>query len=375
MIKPNSFFHHAFFGHAENYIKATMKPERILDLSTGEVEQTPSRKIQKALTRIRAVDLIGYPDPTCRELKTAIANRFGVSETLITVGNGSDEIIENIGRVFLEPGDPCLFAVPTFFRFIESCRKIKAKIITVATEEKDGFLITPKMLIKIKTVIRKKQPKIIWLDSPNSVSGTVIPLKIVKEIPAITRGLVVIDEVHHELIDPENEKSATKFLSKHKNLIVIRSVSKAFGLAGIRLGFALAHPSIIKPLEKWRLTFTINTITQKLALAALIKPLRLNKVAYDVQKRRQKIFSAIRRIPGFVIGADSQTHLFLLKHQTLDLFESLKRHGILAADLRQAPGLEGKGFVRLNIKTPKEAGVLLKALRIIYNEEINRHGH
>lgn len=365
MIKTNSFFHHAFSGRGKSYVETAETEKGLINFSGGEVH----------LAQNRAADLAGYPDPACRELKRVIAKRFGVSETMIAVGNGSDEIIENIPRVFLEPGDPCLFVVPTFFRFIESCRKMKAKIITVATEEKDGFLVTPTVLVKIKAEIRKHRPKIIWLDSPNSVSGTVIPITLIKEILSVANGLVVIDEVHHELIDPENKKSATALLSKHENLIILRSASKAFGLAGIRFGFGLTDPKIAAGLERWRLLFTVNTFAQKAVIAAFSDTTRLIKVTEDVGRLRKMVLSSIPQIPGFVIGADSQTHLFLLKHKNFDLFETLRHHGILAADLRQAPGLEGKGYVRLNIKTPKETMLLLNTLRIIYNQEIRGHEH
>lgn len=368
-MTPNSFFRNAFSHRDPNYVEAGAEQENLLNFASGEVAQEPDTSIQTLLSSLPARDFVEYPDPTCRALKQAIATRFKVSDMMVSVGNGSDEIIENIPRVFLEPGDPCLFAVPTFFRFIESCQKMKAEIATVATREENGFLMDHETVRRIKTAIRKHQPRIIWLDSPNSVSGTVIPLGAIEEIIPLTDQLVVVDEVHHELIDPEDRCSAISLLPTHRNLIVLRSVSKAFGLAGIRFGFALSHPIISSALERWRLLFTVGTFTQKVAQAALSNTNHLRDIAGSVASLRQKVLTSIHILPGFTIGAASQTHLFLLKHDRVDLFESLRDHGILAADMRQAQGLEGKGYVRLNIKNEKEASVLLSALRSIYNEQ------
>lgn len=367
-MKPNSFFLNVFSRRGHSYIVAPAEQKDLLNFASGEVEQDSDASVQTLLSSLRAHDFIGYPDPASQTIKKVIAKRFGVSEAMVSVGNGTDEIIENIPRVFLEPGDPCLFVVPTFFRFIESCQKMKAEIVTVTTREENGFLTDRETVRQIKAMVRKHQPRIIWLDSPNSVSGTVISLRAIEGIISLTNQLVVVDEVHHELIDPEDRHSAISLLPTHQNLIVLRSASKAFGLAGIRFGFSLSHPTIANALERWRLLFTVGTFTQKVAGIALSNTNHLKGVTKSVARLRRQVFAGIRSLPGFTIGAASQTHLFLLKHNRVDLFESLRERGILAADMRQAPGLDGKGYVRLNIKNEKEASVLLSALRSIYNE-------
>lgn len=367
-MKPNSFFRNAFSHRGPSYVEAAAEQENLLNFASGEVEQELDTSVQTRLSSLQACDFIEYPDPGCRTLKQVIATRFGVSDTMVSVGNGSDEIIENIPRVFLETGEPCLFVVPTFFRFIESCQKMKATIITARTREENGFVTDHKTVRQIKATVRKHHPRIIWLDSPNSVSGTVIALPMIEEIVSLSEELIVVDEVHHELIDPTDQRTAISLLPTHQNLIVLRSASKAFGLAGIRCGFALSHPSIASALERWRLLFTVGTFTQKVAQTALPNTNHLKDVARSVASLRQQVLTSIRALPGFTIGAASQTHLFLLKHDRVDLFTTLRDRGILAADMRQAPGLEGKGYVRLNIKNEKEASVLLSALRSIYNE-------
>lgn len=368
IMNSNSFFRHAFSRRGKSYVEEAAEQKNVRNFASGEVEQEPNSSIQTLLSSLRARDFVAYPDPTCRALKRVIAARFGVSESMVSVENGSDEIVENIPRVFLEPGEPCLFVVPTFFRFIESCQKMKGAIIKIATREKNSFLMDRETVRQIKASVRKHKPRIIWLDSPNSVSGTVIPLQEIEEIVPVTDQLVVVDETHHELIDPEDQHSAISLLPTHRNLIVLRSVSKAFGLAGIRFGFSLSHPTIASILERWRLLFTVGTFTQKIAQPALSDTKHLKDVVEAVTKLRESVFSEIRALPGFTIGAASKTHLFLLKHDRVDLFTALRDRGILAADMRQAPGLEGKGYVRLNIKNEKAAGVLLSALRSIYNE-------
>jgi histidinol-phosphate aminotransferase len=361
-MKPNSFFHQAFANQPKNYV-STAAEKRLINFSSGEVKQPLNRKILKALRQISEKELINYPDPQCSRLKQAISRRFGISPNMITVGNGSDDIIENIPRVFLEPGEPCLFIVPTFFRFIESCRKMKAEIVTVNTQEKHLFRFTRQTVSELKQKIRQFDPKIIWIDSPNSVHGGVVPLAIIEKVLSFTNKLVVIDEVHHELIG--NSDSAINFLSRYHNLVIIKSFSKALGLAGARVGFALANQKIIEKLERWRSLFSVTSIGQKLALVAILDQSTAKRVADNVKKQRRRLFEEIGKLPDFVIGSNSQTHLFLLKHKKIDLFEALKKQGILAADFRNVPGLEDLGFVRLNIKTPSESRLLLKVLSSI----------
>lgn len=377
-MKPNSFFQAAFPGTNLNHAKTrptgrtawyipTSDAGKLINFGSGEVDQSVSSRVLSVIRQVHSSDLVNYPDSSCHELKISIGRKYGVAESMISVGNGSDEIIENIPRVFLEPKDACLCIVPTFFRFIESCQRMKGEVITVATRKEDKFMLTPSTLMIVKTAIEKHQPKIIWIDSPNSITGAVTPLKTVRQILSWSKKLVVVDEVHHELADPANCESAVQLLPTHNNLILIKSVSKAFGLAGVRLGFALAQTDIVNAIERWRLTFTVNAIAQRAAVAALSDNAQIEQTAKSVKSRREHLFSRIERIPGFAIGAPSKTHLFILKHENFDLFEELVENGILAVDLRHARGLENKGFVRLNIKTPGESQILLKALSDIYN--------
>ena len=358
MVKPNSFFSWVFSKPEKTYVQIAAEQKWLADFSSGEVNRPVGKN----------KSLVGYPDPACSEFKRITAKRFCVSKNMVAVGNGSDEIIENIPRVVLEPGESCLFVVPTFFRFIQSCQKMKARIITVATKEEDHFLVTPEITAAVKWKINRRLPKIIWIDSPNSVTGAAVPIDRIREIVSSTDQLAGVDEVHHELCDPENRQLAISLLPDHKNLIVIKSLSKAFCLAGVRLGFAITHPKIAEALERWRLTFTVNTVAQKLAAPVLLDKRLTQQTAASINKLRNKIFLSITKMPDFVIGAPSKTHLFIMKHKKIDLFEALKNRGILAADFRQAPGLEGLGYVRLNVKTPAKSRLLLKALSAIYNE-------
>lgn len=365
-MKPNSFFHQVFSNQPKSFVKTSVGETGLVNFSSGEVDQPLARNVLKAVRQITEQELMNYPDPDCRRLKQAIAARFGISENMIAVGNGSDEIIENIPRVFLDPGEPCLFIVPTFFRFIESCRKMKAKIITMATQEKNRFQFNLQALSAVERKIKLIDPKIIWIDSPNSVHGGVVPPAMIEKLLGFTEKIVVVDEVHHELTDSDD--SAIKFLPRHRNLIIVKSFSKAFGLAGLRVGFAVADRKIIEKLERWRPLFSVNSVGQRLATTVAGDKLTVGRVAGNVKKQRQRLLSAINTMSDFMIGAESQTHLFLLKHEKLDLFAVLKQHGILAADFRNAPGLKGLGYVRLNIKTPSNSRLLLKHLRRIYND-------
>lgn len=364
-MKPNSFWRNTIKNGKPSYLKRAAPFRGFHRFADGASAFGPSGKILGVLKKTNIQDLTLFPDLHCLELKKQISKKFRINPLMVTVGNGSDEIIENIPHVFLTPKDKILVILPTFFRFIESSQKKKAKIITVTTSDADDFAFTDKIINKIIVKIRKHQPKIIWLCTPNNPTGKIMSRKQIEKILKASHGLVVVDEIYQEFIDPENKKSTIKLLAKHKNLLVIKSLSKVFGLAGIRFGFGLAPPEIIWPLEKWRLRFNLNTITQKLALAALKDTHHLKRVAKQTARQREKLFAAIKKMPHLQLGAESQTNLFLLKHQRKNLLKELLKRKILVADFNNCPGIEGQGFVRIKVHNQKENRFLLKALKAI----------
>lgn len=365
-MKPNSFWKYSIQDNSRSsYLDNKLKYKPILDLSSGENVFFEYKNITKILKKIKLLDLQEAPDIKCDNVKKKIAEMLHIQPNMISVGNGSDEIIENISRVFLEPHDRAFTIVPTFFRFTDSIKRMKGKIITVKTTENKSFHFTDKVIQKTISAIKKHNPKIVWLCSPNNPTGEVMKLEQIQRVLEVSQNLVIVDEAFQELIDPENRKSAITLIEKYKNLLVLKTFSKTWGLGGVRFGFVVSSEAIINTLEKWRLPFNVNTVTRKIILELLDHWDDLKMISKDTKIRKEFLFNEIKKLPHLEIGADSKTNIFILRHKTKDLFQELLKRRILTADFRQANGLEGKGYVRITIKTRKENGILLKVLREI----------
>ncbi len=207
--------------------------------------------------------------------------------------------------------------------------------------------------------------KLIWLCSPNNPTGQIIKPNLIEKVVKKSKAFVVLDQAFNQINSRHGLDSNLKLAIKNRNLIVLQSLSKIWGLAGLRVGWAIGHPETIKILEKFRLPFNIASISQKLAIAALSDGKHLKKVNKFIIKERVFIENELRKLPNFEICSGSKTLFFLLRHKSKDLFELLLKRNILTADFRQANGLKGMGFVRITIRTRKENELLLKVLKQI----------
>lgn len=306
---------------------------------------------------------IPYPDPVQIQLKKALAKIFRVNPEMISLGCGSDEIIENIPKIFLDPGDDALVILPTFFRFLDATLRVGARIISISTNKEEGFSFSKTVIENAIRIAKQNKAKLIWLCSPNNPTGVTLTASQLERFASLG-NLVVLDEAFVDLT--ANEQQMLKLLSKHQNLIILRSFSKLAGLAGLRLGCAISSPEIINLLEQWRLPFNLPTPTVKLILAKLrTLEFEIGKAKKQIDIERSRLFNEISKLKNVELGSKSETNIFILRHKTKDLFNELLKNSILVADFRQAPGLTNLGFVRLTLKTPRENRKLLEVLKKI----------
>lgn len=369
-MMPNSFWKNCFQNQSQSYLKNMTRFKRLLNFSNGENALLIPEKITSLFKTMNQLNIHSIDDPTCKEIKDSIAKVFNVSSNMITVGNGSDEIIENIPRIFLEPGESVLTIVPTFFRLIESSLRMKGRILTIKTNKDKKFRFTKKVIKKTIKAIKEKNPKIIWLCSPNNPTGETMTLDQIGKIAKETKNLVIVDEAFQEFIDPNNKKSAIRLLKNNKNILVLKTFSKSWALGGARFGFVVGSPALIKNLEKWRLPFNISNITKEIILILLKKWGHLESIAIKTKRNKDELLSEINKLSNIEIGADSKTNIFILRHKTKNIFQELLKKNILTTNLQNTLGLRGMNFIRITVKTRKENKVLLKALK-----EIENHFH
>ena len=325
-MQPNSFWQNLVNQNIGTYVPKAAHGQNLINFAPLENALGCSPKINTLTLPLHV-----YPGAEIAELKTKIANWLKVTPDMIILGAGSDDLINLIPQVFLEPGEKVFVKTPTFFRILEAVHRVKGQLVN-----------------------NPESAKLIWLCDPNNPTGEVINNKNIN-----TDKLTIIDEAYQEIFDPDNKQSAIKLLDKFPNLLVTKTFSKAFGLAGIRVGFAVGNPKLISALSKWQTNFPISSVSAQIAQMALDDLGFLNFVHNHFKAEREYIFRDFENIEY----SQSQTNVFIARHKKAKLFDLLLKEGILTADFNQMNGLEGQGFVRVTIKNRKENELLVAALK------------
>ena len=292
-----------------------------------------------------------YPDPRQKELKARIAPIKGVNAENIFLGNGSDEAIDLVFRVFCTPGQDNVVAMSPSYGMYEvaaDINDVKVKHVQL----RDDFSLPVEELLAACDA----HTKAIFLCSPNNPSGNAIPNETVFEILDRFHGIVVVDEAY---IDFCSVPSLLPAIWRFPNLIVLQTFSKARGMAALRLGMAFSQPYIIRLMSMVKYPYNINESTQRLALEALEKPID-REVAEIVAQRIRLVhkflrFTCIRRI------FPSEANFLLVKVDDADaLYSHLISDGIIVRNRTKVPGC--KDCLRITVGLPEENDKLLRSL-------------
>jgi histidinol-phosphate aminotransferase len=209
-------------------------------------------------------EIARYPDGNGFELKQALAKRYGVDMGAIVLGNGSNDVLELMALAFLGPGRAAVFAQHCFAVYPLATQARGARSIVVAAKDYGHNLEAMAKAIDDETYV-------VWIANPNNPTGTFARGEVVeaflRKVPE--RVLVVLDEAYNEYLAPELRADSVKWLKRHPNLVITRTFSKAYGLAGLRVGYALAHPSVADVMNRVRQPFNVNSLALVAAAAAL----------------------------------------------------------------------------------------------------------
>jgi len=293
-----------------------------------------------------AGNLNRYPDPEAKELKKAIVKGLGVGVDNILTGNGSDELIYYLIITF---GGPVLCPVPTFSMYEILSRAVGEKFTGIPLD-RDFDLDTDKMLAAIK----KHRPKLVFLSSPNNPTGNCFSPDRILRIVEAAGGVVVVDEAYQPF---SSEKGFMPLLKDYKNLAILRTLSKV-GFAALRVGFLAADRDLIREVNKVRLPFNLNAISQAMAAQALGDRKRIRVVVKLIASERERLFNALQQIEG-VTPYPSEANFILMK--VVDpkrIYKQLLRSGVLVRNLDNLI----KGALRVTIGTPGENTIFLEAL-------------
>lgn len=292
-----------------------------------------------------------YPDPHQKRLKARISQIKGISAERIFIGNGSDEAIDLMFRVFCEPGrDNAVSIAPTYGMY-----KVAAAINDVEMREvqleKDFSLDEEKLFAAVDT-----DTKLLFLCSPNNPTGNCLPKAVIEDIVRRFGGVVVLDEAY---IDFADQAGFLGRLGEFPNLVILQTLSKAWGMAGLRLGMAFADPVIIETMSRVKYPYNINGITQNIVLERLESS--VDALLAEIKSERGRVAEALSATPLIREIYPSDANFVLVRvDEPRKIYELLISEGIIVRDRSRIDGC--RGCLRITIGTPAENDRLISTL-------------
>lgn len=289
-----------------------------------------------------------YPDDNYTELKKAISNYVGCNVKNISVGNGSSELLDLCVKTFVDREDSILSLDPTFSMYSIYAKIVNSKYIGASVN--NDFVVDVDEIIKS---IKVNNPKLTIICNPNNPTGIVIKKDKVMEIVKSTDEIVVVDEAYMEF----SQESVLDEIENYKNLIVVKTLSKAFSMAGIRTGYLIANEELIKTIEKVRPPYNLNSISAFLATKALEQKDKMLAYVKEIKIEREKVYNALLDMgtKPFKSGAN-----FVFFHSKLEnLYESLVGEDVL---IRKFGG-KLENYYRVTIGTKEENNIFIEAMK------------
>ena len=289
-----------------------------------------------------------YPDDNYTELKKAIVDYVGCKEENISVGNGSSELLDLCVKTFVDTDELILSLDPTF-----SMYSIYAKIVNskyMGAGEGNDFTIDVDNVIK---AIKKNNPKLTIICNPNNPTGTVIKKEDVLRIVKSTDNIVIADEAYMEFSD----ESVVYEIENYDNLIVVKTMSKAFSMAGIRTGYLIANKELVQTIEKVRPPYNLNSISAFLATKALQQKEKMFDYVKDLKNQRQKIYNSLLNMGVKVY--ESGANFIFFKSEIENLEEKLIKDDIL---IRKFGG-KLDNYYRVTVGTEEENEAFLESMK------------
>lgn len=334
-------------------VKRELGLRNVIKLASNENPYPPSPKVLKSLAQA-ATELNRYPDGDCFYLRQELAKRLKVKPEQLIFGNGSDEIIVLAARAFAGKGDEVLIAKPSFLVYSIASRLQGATLKEIPL---NGFRYD---LAAMKKAVTQKT-RIIFLGNPDNPAGTYLSHKDITDfLKGLSRDvLVFIDEAYFEYVQAKDYADSLSFLKKHKNVIVTRTFSKMYGLAGLRIGYGVANVELIEILNRLREPFNVNSLAQAGALACLKDQTYYKDVARKVEEQRRYLYQSLEKI-----GCDfeeSCTNFILVNTGTGSsaVARKLMEQGVIVRDMA-VWGL--KTYIRVTIGTAPENKRFMKVL-------------
>lgn len=332
--------------------------QNVIKLASNENPLGPSPLALRAIRKVLP-QLHRYPDGSGYYLKQTLGRLLKVSPEKILLGNGSNEIIELALKTFLKPGFEVISPIPSFLVYEKAVQAMGGKNILVPLR---------RFTIDLEAIQDRISPRtqIIIINNPNNPTGTIIKKKewerFLSSVP--DRILILLDEAYIDFVEDPDCPNGLEYINSEKNLIVFRTFSKAYGLAGLRIGYGLAPQELADYINRVRQPFNVNSLAQAGAMGALRDQIFYQKTLSLVHDGKKTIELGLAKMGLFFVP--SQTNYILIKvpQKAQVIYEALLKKGIIIRSMKSY-GLED--YIRVNIGLPEENRRFLRALRQVLN--------
>jgi len=337
-------------------VKRELGLKEAIKLASNENALSPSSRVISSIEKMLK-SINRYPDERCFYLKKALKSKHKLSSENIVIGNGSDEVIVLALRAFANPGDEVVTAKPTFliYEIASTIAGVKVKTVPLKDYRYDLNSIAGALT---------KNTKLVFIANPDNPTGTYVTAR---EVDAFMRKvgkdtIVFFDEAYFEFAEGLNDYPCTLNYLNKKNVIISRTFSKIYALAGLRIGYGLANKDIISAMDRVREPFNVNSVAQVAALAAIKDRAYVQAAKRLVKEGKEYIYKNITEMAYDYIPSATNFVLINVGGCSKTLYQKLLKKGVIVRDM-SAWGLSG--FIRVTIGTMKENIKFIKALKTV----------
>ena len=333
-------------------VKRRYKLSSVIKLASNENALGPSPKAVAAL-RSAAASLHRYPDAACGELKARLARHLRVQPESLVIGNGSDELIVLALRAFVDPGDEVVVATPTFLIYELQSKACGAAVKVVPLKQYRYDLEAMKSAVTVHT-------KLVFIANPDNPTGTYVTKQELDDFfeRLSPRTIVFLDEAYYEFAEARDYPQSIPYVTE-RSLIVARTFSKAYGLAGLRVGYGIMQPSIAAALEAVREPFNVNSLAQVAACAALEDATFLRQTRQVVKSGRTYLVKELQRLKLRYVPSATNFILIELGPAAADVAQALLKQGVI---VREMSAWKLTGCIRVTIGKMPENQRFVRAL-------------
>jgi histidinol-phosphate aminotransferase len=299
-----------------------------------------------------------YPDGACYSLIQALARHWDVAPENLICGNGSDEIIHYLGLAFLRPGDEVLTGDPSFVRYESAAVLNQAEFI--ATPLRNQYFDLDAMAERLND-----RTRMVFIANPNNPTGTMVGRKAVERFIARCpeHTIVVMDEAYYEYVDDPDYPCSWDYVRAGRNVVILRTFSKIYALAALRVGYGMARPEIIRALNQVREPFNVNTLAQAAAVASLRDPNQVPRSREVNSRGKEYLYATFQRLGLPYVETQANFVLVDMKQPSRPVADALERRGVI---VRVLGGLAN--YLRVTIGRPQDNERFVDALEAVLAE-------